>query len=53
MTTLCLIDLVPASQLGIGAEVCDYLGLDGHGFRPLHSLCISCFVLRDCVLHIA
>ena len=33
-----------ASQLGIRAKVCDYVGLDGHGSRPFHSLCISCFV---------
>ena len=34
--------------------VCDYLRLDGHGSRPLHSLCIPFFVLehatRLCVM---
>ena len=34
------------SQLVIKAYVCDYLGIDGHGSRPLHSLCISCLVLN-------
>ena len=28
------------SQLGIRAWVYDYIGLDGHGSRLLHSLCI-------------
>ena len=42
-----------ASQLGIRAELYEHLGLGGHGFRPLHSLCISVLcsnMLHYCVL---
>ena len=41
-------------QLGIRAQVYDYLGVDGYGFRPLHSLLIHvlcyvivCYILRE------